>query len=64
MRTGQRRWTVAGLVALVVLGAVAGELRDSPFDLVRFLVTLLFNGLVVWFLLWFFTRLLRIRGND
>ncbi|MGY2064362.1 hypothetical protein [Blastococcus sp. SYSU DS0619] len=61
---GRRRWIIAGLIVLVLLGAFAGELRDPPFDLVRFLFTLLLNGLAAWFLLWFFTKLLRLRGND
>lgn len=61
---GQRRWIIAGLTALVLLGAVVGELREPPFDPVRFLFTLLITGLTAWFLLWFFTKMLRLRGND
>jgi hypothetical protein len=61
---GRRRWIIAGLIVLVLLGAVVGELRDPPFDLVRFLFTLLITGLTAWFLLWFFTKMLRLRGND
>ncbi len=60
---GHRRWIIAGLTVLVLLGGVVGELRDPPFDLVRFLFTLLITGLTAWFLLWFFTKLLPLRGN-
>jgi hypothetical protein len=51
-------------MALVLLGACVGELRDPPFDLLRFLLTLLLNGLTAWFLYWFSTVLLRLRRND
>lgn len=61
---GRRPWIIAGLIVLVLLGAFAGELRHPPFDLVRFLFTLLLNGVTAWFLLWLLTRLLRLRGND
>ena len=41
-----------------------GELRDPPFDLVRFVFTMLVTGLTAWFLLWFLTKMHRLRGND
>ena len=56
------KWSgVALLSVLVLLGAFAGELRDPPFDLVRFLFTLLLNGLLAWFLLWMWLRVRRWR---
>jgi len=61
---GRRRWIIAGLIVLVLLGAIAGELRHPPFDLVRFLFTLLLNGLTARFFLWFFTKSFRRPGND
>ena len=58
-----RRWTIAGLIVLVLLGAFAGDLRDPPFDLGRFLFTLLLNSLTAWFLVWLFTKLLPPPGR-
>jgi hypothetical protein len=63
-RAGRRQRIIAGLIVLVLLGAVVGELRDPPLDLVRFLFTLLITGLTAWFLLWFSSKMLRKRGND
>jgi hypothetical protein len=49
---------------LVLIGALVGELRDPPFDLVRFLFQLVLGGLTVWLLVWLVTRPFSLRGND
>ncbi|SDZ07106.1 hypothetical protein SAMN05660209_04558 [Geodermatophilus africanus] len=64
MSGGHRRWIFAGVTALVLIGALVGELRDPPFDLVRFLFQLVLGGLTAWLLVWLFTRPFSLRGND
>ncbi|MGY1763300.1 hypothetical protein ACI79G_20590 [Geodermatophilus sp. SYSU D00779] len=60
----RRRWIIVGVTALVLIGALVGELRDPPFDLIRFLFQLVLGGLTAWFLVWLFTRPFFLRGND
>jgi hypothetical protein len=64
IRARERRWIVAGFAAWVPIGTFAGELRDPPFDLVRFLFRLLVGGLMAWLLVWLFNRPFLRRGND